>query len=94
MARKKQIRVLSDEELAAIHAAEHQPSQAQKWDTMTAEDVPMVREALLRAQTIREAGTESGDAYLQGIADAHYALRRRALIHDVCDTIGSAQPKS
>ncbi len=94
MTRKKQVRSLSDKDLADAHTAEHSPSQAQKWDAMTAADAPMVRDALWQAQVIREKGIDAGDAYLQGIADAHHALHRQALIDEVKGKVGSDSNKS
>lgn len=93
MARKKQIQPLSNKDLADTHTAEHNPSQAQKWDAMTAEDAPMVRKAIWQAQLIRDEGIDAGDAYLRGVADAHHALQRRALIHEVRDKVSPPEQK-
>jgi hypothetical protein len=50
-----------------------------KWATLTATDALVVRNALIRAQQLRETDADPGNAYLAGIADATLIMQRLAL---------------
>jgi hypothetical protein len=88
--RKKKPQSFPEETLAAAYAAEHQPSYSHKWATLGAADASLVRQALLRANAIRQAGLDPGDAYLQGFIDMHYCRQRQTLVGDLRQTLAGA----
>jgi hypothetical protein len=67
--------------------AEHRPTHDQKWAALEAEDASFVREAIVRAQELREEGLDAGDAYLRGLADQHHRQNRQAMIEDVSESL-------
>ncbi|MGC1177401.1 MAG: hypothetical protein WA843_05005 [Candidatus Saccharimonadales bacterium] len=76
-----------DASLLETYAAEHQPSHDQKWAQLLPSDAPLVRQALTKAQQLREQGIDPGDAYLQGIADMAHFRDKQALVRYMSETL-------
>jgi hypothetical protein len=77
---KKKSRSLSDEAMAAAYQAEHRPTHDQKWAAIKPSDAPFVRDALIKAEALRDEGADPGDAYLQAIADFNRYRERLELL--------------
>lgn len=68
--------------LEGLYHSEVPPTHETKWKEL-GENAAFAREALVRAQRIREEGVDAGNAYLEGIADFHAAVVRQALLQVV-----------
>ena len=78
--------IIGIEAFKALFEAEHNPSHDQKWKHVPA---AVAREALIRAQEIRDSDIDPGDAYLRGIADESYRVLREKLVAEV---VGNFDP--
>jgi hypothetical protein len=85
---------LSEEALDGLFRAEHRPTHEQIWGELEAAHAPLAREALVRAQIIREGGQDPGDAYLRGVAEANAWRDRQDLIKAARATIETLPEKT
>src|SRR6185312_1497753 len=70
----------NQEALNTLFVAEHHPSHDQKWSRLRSD---IARDALIKAQSLRERNVDAGDAYLQGVADLYHRLERDRLVDEV-----------
>jgi hypothetical protein len=62
-------------------------SHDQKWAALQPADAALARNAVAKANLLRETDIDAGDAYLRGIADAVHAKRRELLIEDTLTSL-------
>lgn len=71
---------MTEAAMMGLFEAEHRPSHEDKWRELEAEDAPLARHAVVKAEAIRADGEDPGNAYLRGVADALAWLNRQRLI--------------
>ncbi|GAC1501229.1 MAG: hypothetical protein NVS1B10_05330 [Candidatus Saccharimonadales bacterium] len=70
----------SQDVLTGIFDADTQPSQDEKWKRLANDDPVFAGYGLSKANKLRETGTDPGQAYLQGLADAHEKSSRQTYL--------------
>ena len=77
MAQSDPIKSIDEQVVAGLYLSPSQPNHNQKWAELDANEAPMARAALLKANQLRALRIDPGQAYLEGIADLRAALRRQ-----------------